>query len=208
MDFTRVNRSEIVGSTKFTTAVVEALIRSNALNLTGSTNYNAGGIKGGIGFEKVTEKFVDNFLLRVLVPDYNTKNGKNIFIGSQNKTIRELLHAHGLKNCNVKAVGFSKLKELEAPEEMLERMPHRNMDKLADIYYYQDFKIACPNIDYTAVMDFIRNVNYNGIGFFLKDIDITMDYAGSFDKDAVIEHLTSNEGFRVGLRTPMHTNYR
>ena len=72
-----------------TTAVVEALIRGNVLSRTGTTNYNAVGVKDGIGFEKVTEKCVDNFLLRVLVPGYNTKSGKNIFIGSQNKTIRE-----------------------------------------------------------------------------------------------------------------------
>ena len=109
MDFTRVNRSEVVAFTKSRTAVLEILIRSNALNVTGTTNYNAGGVKDGVGFENVTEKFVDNFLLRVLVPDYNTKDGKNIFIGSQNKTIRKLLHAHGLAKCNVKAVAFRKL---------------------------------------------------------------------------------------------------
>ena len=91
MDFIRINRSELVGCTKSNSAVVEALIRSNALNITGTTNYNAGGAKDCVGFVNVTEKFVDNFLLRVLVPDYNTKHGKNIFIGSQNRSIRELL---------------------------------------------------------------------------------------------------------------------
>ena len=29
--------------------------------------------------------------------------------------------------------------------------------------------------------------------FFLNDVDITMDYAGSFDKYKVIDHLTSFE---------------
>ena len=33
-------------------------------------------------------------------------------------------------------------------------------------------------------------------GFFLKDIDITIDYAGSFDKYEIIDHLTTCEGFR------------
>ena len=109
MDSTRVNRSELVGGTKSRTAVLEKLIRNNALNLTGKKNYNVGGVKDGVGFEKVKEKFVDNFLLRVLVPDYNTKNGRNIFIGSQNKMIRELLEVHGLKKCKVKAVIFVKV---------------------------------------------------------------------------------------------------
>ena len=76
MDFKRVNRSDIVGRTKSKTAIVEALIRSNALNRTGVTNYNTFGVKDGIGFEEATEKFIDNFLLRVLVPDYNIKMEK------------------------------------------------------------------------------------------------------------------------------------
>ena len=195
MDFTRVNGSELVGFTKSKTAVVESLIRSNAINCTGNTNYNTDGVKDGIGFQQVTEKFVDSFLLRVLVPDYNIKEGKNIFIGSQNKTIRELLNAHGLEKCKVKAVAFTKLKDVPYTE-MLNRMPFRNMEKLAGSYYFQEYKIACPNVEYTIVMGFIRNASYNTIGMFLKDIDITIDYAGSFNKYEVIEHLTCNEGFR------------
>ncbi len=45
-------------------------------------------------------------------------------------------------------------------------------------------------------MDFIWNADYVGIGFFLKDIDVTIDYAGSFDKYEVINYLTSEVGFR------------
>ena len=124
MDFIRINRSELVGFTKSKTAVVETLIRSNSLNVTGTTNYNTGGVKDGEGLEKVTEKFVDNFLLRILVPDYNTKGGKNIFIGSQNKTIRELLDAYKLKKCNVKADAFSKVNETDVPKDMLDTPQH------------------------------------------------------------------------------------
>ena len=79
---------------------------------------------------------------------------------------------------------------------MVDRMPCRNLDEIAPTYYSQEFKIACPNLDYKLVMDFIRNGGYNGRGFFLKDFDITIDYAGSFDKYEVIEHFTANEGFR------------
>ena len=107
MDFIRVNRSDIIGRKKSRTACLEAVIGANALNRTGATNYNAFGVKDDVGFEEATEKFIDNFLLRVLVPDYNIKDGKNIFVGSQNKMIRELLDAHGLTKCTVKAIVFA-----------------------------------------------------------------------------------------------------
>ena len=119
-----ISRSELVGNTKLKSSVVNAIARSNALNLTGNINYNVYGFKDGIGFESVTKKFVDNFLLRVLVPDYNMKNGKNIFIGTHNKSIREMLNAFDLEKCIVKAVVFTKLK-YDPPADILDRMPFR-----------------------------------------------------------------------------------
>ena len=71
MDAIRVTRSDLVGKSTSNTLVMETLIRANALNRTGDVNYNENGLKDGVGFEDVTEKFVDNFLFRVLVPDYN-----------------------------------------------------------------------------------------------------------------------------------------
>ena len=194
MDFKQINRSEIVGCAKSRTAIVEALVQSNALNRTGCINYNIYGTKDSIGFQEATEKFIDNFLLRVLVPNYNVKDGKNIFVGSQNRMIRELLDAHGLKKCIVKAVVFVRC--YNPPLEMIERMPQGDTGKEADRYYYQEYKIACPNLEYTTVMKFITETDYNRIGFFLKDIDITIDYLGSFDKHDLVEHLTKEEGFR------------
>ena len=194
MDFKRVNRSDIVGRTKSKTAIVEALIRSNALNRTGVTNYNTFGVKDGIGFEEATEKFIDNFLLRVLVPDYNIKDGKNIFIGSQNKMIRELLDTYGLSKCKVKAIVFAPCHNPSI--DMIHRMPQRDVEKTVVMYYYQEYKIACPNIEYAAVMKFLRDAEYNRVGYFLKDIDITLDYVGSFDKYELVDYLTKEEGFR------------
>ena len=81
----------------FTLGVQHPLIRANALNQTGDVNYNKNGLKDGVGFVEVTDKFVDNFLFRTLVPNYNTKKGRNIFIGTQNKMIRDLLDTNGLK---------------------------------------------------------------------------------------------------------------
>ena len=93
MDSIRVNRSELVGKTQNNTAVLEALIRANALNRTGDLNYNENGKLDGVGFEKVSEKFIDNFVFCNIVPDYNTKQNKgkkptNIYAGSQNRKIR------------------------------------------------------------------------------------------------------------------------
>ena len=86
MDSIRVNRSELVGKAQNDTAVLEALIRANALNRTGDLNYNENGKLDGVGFEKVSEKFIDNFVFCNIVPDYNTKKDKrnrarNMFVG-------------------------------------------------------------------------------------------------------------------------------
>ena len=174
-------------------------MKANALNQTGNIDYNKYGQLDCVGFDKVSEKFVDNFIFRVLVPDYNTKKDnpkqmlRNNFVGSQNKKIRDLLVANDLEKCVVKAIFFSKV----TPEEnMLENMPDKIKNKEVESYYEQVFKIACPNVDYDAVMQFLRYGDYNSYGFFLKDFDITMDYAGSFDKYKCIEHLTMFEDFK------------
>ena len=198
MDSVVVNYSELVGKSQSKTAALEALIKANALNRTGNVDYNKCGKLDGIGFEKVSDKFVDNFLLCVLVPDYNTEKKKKIrinnFIGSQNRKIRELLIANGFGKCIVKGISFKEVKILK--EEMLDNIPDRNRNKEAQIYFEQVFKIACPNVDYSKVMDFLRKFDYNGYGYYLKDVDITLDYSGSFDKYKVIDHLTSFKDFR------------
>ena len=74
-------------------------------------------------------------------------------------------------------------------------MPFCDHKKTARYYFYQDFKIACPNLEYKTVINFIRNAPYKAAGMFIKDIDVTLDYAGSFDKYKVMDHLTTNEGF-------------
>ena len=75
MDSVRINRIELVGTSKSKTVVLETLVKANALNRTGNIDYNKYGHLDCVGFEKVSEKFVFNFLFRLLVPDYNTKKG-------------------------------------------------------------------------------------------------------------------------------------
>ena len=45
-------------------------------------------------------------------------------------------------------------------------------------------------------MQFLRTQEYVERGLFLKDIDVTMDYAGSFDREEVIDYMVSNHDFR------------
>ena len=77
MDSVCIIRSELVGTSKSKTVVLETLVKANALNRTGNIDYNKYGQLDCVGFEKVSEKFVDNFLFKVLVPDYNTKKDKH-----------------------------------------------------------------------------------------------------------------------------------
>ena len=78
------------------------------------------------------------------------------------------------------------------------KMPFRINDKECDAteYYFQDYKIACANVEYGSVLQFLRTKEYVQRGLFLKDIDVTMDYAGSFDRDEVIDYMVTNHDFR------------
>ena len=87
------------------------LIRENAFNQTGDVNYNEKGLKDEVGFVEVPDKFVDTFLLRILVPDYNTKKGRNIFFWYPEQKIIDLLDAYGLKRCILKAIHFKKVQQ-------------------------------------------------------------------------------------------------
>ena len=188
--------TDLIGRSKATGAVIESIARANALNLTGDLNYNTYGSKDAHGFQQVTEKFIDNFLLHAVVPEYYVKNGKNIFVGGMNKTIRDLLTASNLTNCVVKAVSLGKVEH--PTKTMVDSAPHLD-PKLepAASYHIQQFKVACPNLEYDKVIDFLRKKDYVTHGYHLKDLDVTMDYSGSFSKSELVEHLINTKGFRL-----------
>ena len=94
-----------------------------------------------------------------------------------------MLSLHGLKNCKVKAVALSPLKvqpKLEKLEKVYGRIKAKETDNT--LYYTQEFKIACADENYNDVLEFLRSGEYTLRNIFLKDIDLTMDYSGSFDK--------------------------
>ena len=176
--------------------MLENFVKHNALNKTGHINYNKGGVKDGVGFQPCSDKFVDNFVLRVLVADYLIYKKNYAEVGSINRTIRAMLERNGLEKCKVKAISLSIANNI--PAEMMAKMPVRIDDKECDAteYYFQDYKIACANWEYESVLQFLRKNEYVRRGLFLKDIDLTMDYAGSFDREQVIDYMVTNHDFR------------
>ena len=130
--------------------------------------------------------------MRVLVADYLIHKKSYVEVGLINRTIRTLLERHGLEKCKVKAISLSIANDI--PAEMMAKMPFRINDKECDAteYYFQDYKIACANVEYGTVLQFLRTQEYVERGLFLKDIDVTMDYAGSFDREEVIDYMVTN----------------
>ena len=196
-DVSILSKKNVCGRSKKYTTTLAKVVEKLALNRTGRLNYNQFGARDGIGFIPCTEKFVDSFVLRDLVADYLTENGKYTEIGSVNKSIRSLLDRNQLHKCQVKAIAFSKQKETP-PQNVLEKMPYRNVDINSPntVYFYQEYKVACSDEHYDDVLQFLRSKTYNERGLFLKDIDVTMDYSGSFNRDDVVTSMVDNYGFR------------
>ena len=190
-----VSKQEICGRSQKSMRMLENVVKHNALNKTGLINYNKGGVKDGVGFQPCSDKFVDNFILHVLVADYLIHKKSYAEVGSINRTIRAMLERNGLEKCKVKAISLSNANDI--PAEILTKMPFRIEEKECDSteYNFQDYKIACANVDYETVLQFLRTKEYWERGLFLKDIDVTMDYAGSFDREEVIDYMVTNHDF-------------
>ena len=93
-----------------------------------------------------------------------------------------MLKANGIEKPDVKGLG---LQEVLIPRKgMLENMPDGNKNKEAKKYYEQILKIAYPNIEYNIVMNYLRNVDYNRYGFFLKILMLQL---------IMLDHLTSTK---------------
>ena len=186
--------------------MLENVVKHNSLNKTGCINYNRGGVKDGVGFQPCSDKFVDNFVLRVLVADYLIHKRRYVEVGSINRTIRTMLDRNGLEKCKVKAISLSSATDI--PAEMMANMPFRiqNKECVNTEYCFQEYKIACANVEYGRVVQFLRTQEYVKRGLFLKDIDITMDYAGSFDREEVIDYMVTNHDF--GVREQLKTQQK
>jgi hypothetical protein len=175
-----------------TNTVLVNLALANAENKTGYIDYNKYGIKDNKGLMSCGPKFVDNFVLMCYVPDYHITNGQFIDVGVMNTSIRTTLRSAGLMNCHVKAVG--NLHKTPKPNN-LNTVVRRCIEKeTADTKYFkQEFKVATANLFYEDVMNYLRVGSYKTFNLFLNDVDVTMDYCGSFDTEELTDHLLINE---------------
>ena len=168
--------------------VLEKIAKKNSLNRTVAVNFNKYGKQDGIGFSRCSDKFVDSILLYVYVPDY---------VVTVKKTYTEVsVSACAFEHClNVMAYRNVKLKSLKPKdlERVYDRCKSRETDQTA--YYLQEFRVSCANEDYSTVLEFLRTEEYKIRNIFIKDIEIFLDYAGSFDRKEVIHHLITTEGF-------------
>ena len=106
----------------------------------------------------------------------------------QHFRLRTCLHFLLLKPASLQPDKLSKF---------LERIPHRDDEMEGPVkYFLQEYKIACADEEYENVLTFVRALEYEKEGLFLKDIDVTMDYAGSFDKEEVAISLVEHRGFQ------------
>ena len=78
---------------------------------------------------------------------------------------------------------------------MYGRFKSRETDKT--VYYIQEFRVSCASEEYSAVLEFLRTDEYKIRNILIKDIQLSTDYAGSFNKEEVIHYLMTNEGFRM-----------
>ena len=184
--------------TQLTRVRDEEMVRlalANGENGTGFLDYNKYGMTDGVGFISCSEMFVDNFVFGCYVPDYLIENSKYKEVGLTNKLIRQLLTKGGLVKCHVKGIGLRRTFDPVDPATAVTRC--LSLEKPTTKYFIQEYKIACPDKDYNDVMAFLRLGAYKACGIFLRDVDVTMDYSGSFKKKELEEYMLKDERFRL-----------
>ena len=188
------SRRAILGRSNKNTVVLEKIAKENLLNRTGAVNFNKYGKQDGTSFLPRSGKFVGSFLLYVYVLDSAKKTYTEVGVVSMR--IRALLKGHGLQKCKVKVL--SSLKEVVKPKD-LEKVYGRCKSRATDktVYYVQEFRVTCADEHCPAVLEFLRIDEYKIRKILIKDIHLSTDYAGSFNKEEIIHYLITNEGFRM-----------
>ena len=105
------SRRAILGRSNKNAVVLEKIAKANSLNKTAAVIFNKYGRQDGVGFSSCSDKFVDNFLFYVYVPDYFVTSKRTYSeVGLVNKHIRDMLTRNGLQKCKVKAVALCPIK--------------------------------------------------------------------------------------------------
>ena len=169
-------------------------------------NYNAYGVKDGKAFQAVTAPFFDNIVFSVLVASYqitvsegkDERSRKYEHIATCTKNLRQVCEKAGVRVSDVKPVALRRV-DTNVTKELKGKLlfPKTSNVDTAE-YFWQDIKVACAEADSSKVLSFVKQgVVHEERNLFLKDVDITLDHAGSFDKTEVVEAMLATGDFRM-----------
>ena len=205
-NFLHVWKAKAENKTVQTQVKIEEMIRlvkANAENKTGNLNYNKYGVRDDKGLVPCNEGeiFVDNFVLGCYVPEFRIEKREYKDVGLTNMLIRKLLKEAGLNSCMVKATSLQKVPTADVdPCSIMtskSETPKEDTRNKRPIYYLQEYKIACPDEDYNEVMAYLRSQEYTRSKLFMRDIDVTIDCAGSFNRHELINILLMDVSFQL-----------
>ena len=162
--------------------IEKEFIAANSKNLCGELNYNKYGVKNNNPLERLTELYCDGFLLSIRMHPEDCK--KPDMVGLGNKLIRNFVKDMELETHDVK---IRRCKEIVNEESLV---LGRNL--LQKIYKHVVHKVGCTDIPIAKIIKVLEQKDFrNSKGIYLEDVDFTIDYSGSFNKEEIIEHLIS-----------------
>jgi len=136
----------------------------------GAVNFNQYGLRDGVGFIPVSHYFIDTVMIRKRAATTEDCNDEKEFVSVATNLLNIKADAFGLSNRTFYCCASS--------------------EKNTAIWKY-----ACPNENPQKILSFLEILK--STGFEVYEIDITRDYAGSFDLDEVINHFTDFHNLQV-----------
>ena len=198
--------------------LLETLAYDNCANWTGELDWHAGAEPLGGGLIAYTNGFCDNFVLKCLVPpeqvilgrEGDRRSQKYVLFGPRCAKIREIVAASRI-TITPDAVTGARLfavadaagnaKRIPPPCDIsADTVPGRgaNAPPVADgAWFWQHFKIACPDVDMQAVINMLRSGVFAQHGLWLNDFDVTIDCKGGVRCHKLKNHLVRKCGFRL-----------
>jgi len=207
--------------------MLERVAKANIANLTGDLDWNRGANPLGSHFKPIDcygdgkVGFCDNLVLMNMVPDYQIKietdpekprdgrSQKYTLLGYRCTQIRSILDEHGIAYTDVspaRVYDTTKVPQNTPNYADAVRMP-QNIDattvpgldtsKKVSSWYKQLIIVHTPNNDMQAVIDLIRSGEFAKWGLYLNDFDVTIDLAGSFNKEELIQHMLKQHGWAI-----------
>lgn len=150
---------------------LKAIARHNCKNDINNVNFNQYGKRDGLGFTPVNDYFIDSALIRKKM-DKDQYSDKNEFMSVTTKQLNHKAEAAGLS----KFGSFCCCATSENDTAM--------------------WKYACQSENPQIVLDFLQSIK--AFGYNTHEIDITQDFAGSFDLDEIMTHFFDNHSLQVG----------